>query len=218
MSRVLTDVERLLLGCFRMPSAQTMMSRKSSITNAFVNAIIPVVKPTPAEILEALEILGMSPDDVRCTYCGDRASEWDHLRPLVVNHRPTGYITEIANLVPSCGKCNQSKGNKNWRTWMKSEAPRAPGKRQITDIEKRIERLAMYEKWKPVALIDFRALVGDESYTQYWARLDRAMEYMKECQEFAEGLKAKIAKIPPNGEPLKPVQHPNRRPIDRNCD
>src|SRR5687767_102420 len=103
------DVKRLR-ACFRMPSVQTMMSRKSSITNAFVNSLIPVIEPSAAEIAEALTILGMTVEDVRCAYCGDVASEWDHLRPLVVGRRPTGFISEIGNLVPSCGKCNQSKG------------------------------------------------------------------------------------------------------------
>src|SRR3954452_17029718 len=74
----------LCRGAFRMPSVQTMMSRKSSITNAFVNSIIPVIPPTDAEVSEALKILGLDPTDLRCAYCGDRASEWDHLRPLVV--------------------------------------------------------------------------------------------------------------------------------------
>ena len=93
-----------------MPSVQTMVSRKSSITNAFVNTIIPTIPPTNDEIAKSLTILGMEPDDVRCAYCGDKATEWDHLRPLVAKRRPTGFISEIANLVPACGKCNQSKG------------------------------------------------------------------------------------------------------------
>src|SRR5262249_46649708 len=96
---------KLLKVCFRLPSVQTMVSRKSSITNAFVNAVIPVIPPTLEEVLQALTILGMEPTDVRCAYCGDKSSEWDHLRPLVLNKRPTGFITEIANLVPACGKC-----------------------------------------------------------------------------------------------------------------
>src|SRR5437773_5742088 len=101
----MTEEERhkILAAAFQMPSVQTMVSRKSSITNAFVNAIIPVVPPTVNEIEEALRILEMEPDDLRCAYCGDKASEWDHLRPLVKGRRPTGYISEIGNLVPSCG-------------------------------------------------------------------------------------------------------------------
>src|SRR2546423_1896736 len=48
---------RLLSSAFRMPSPPTMISRKSTITNAFVCAIIPVVPPTPEEIKEALRIV-----------------------------------------------------------------------------------------------------------------------------------------------------------------
>jgi len=45
-------------------------------------------------------------------------TDWDHLRPLVRNRRPTGFISEIKNLVPSCGPCNQSKGAADWKAWM----------------------------------------------------------------------------------------------------
>src|SRR6266852_4036221 len=103
----------------QLPTAMTVTGRSSSITNAFVSAVIPTVEPTEAEELEALRILRMDPVDIRCAYCGDKASEWDHLRPIISGQEPTGYITEIANLVPSCGKCNQSKGKSYWRSWMK---------------------------------------------------------------------------------------------------
>ena len=89
----------------------SVTGRSSSITNAFIDAIIPAVDPTEEEKLEALRILQIDPKDIRCAYCGDKATEWDHLRPIITIQEPTGYITEIANLVPSCGKCNQSKGN-----------------------------------------------------------------------------------------------------------
>lgn len=52
---------QLLRKAFRMPSAQTMMSRKSSITNAFVNAVIPVATPSIEEVDEVLSILGSNP-------------------------------------------------------------------------------------------------------------------------------------------------------------
>src|SRR4051812_27975243 len=125
MSDAIDNVRaKVLQAAFRMPSVQTMVSRKSSITNAFVNAIIPVVPPTVAEIAEALRILGMEAEDVRCAYCGDKSTEWDHLRPLVKARRPTGFISEIGNLVPACGKCNQSKGNSGWESWMRSMTAR----------------------------------------------------------------------------------------------
>src|SRR6478609_11845284 len=106
---------------FTMPRPVAITGRTSSITNSFINSIIPVVVPTRDEVKCALKILGME-ERVDCAYCGDPYTEWDHLRPLVVDKRPTGYISEIHNLVPACGKCNQSKGNKSWKAWIQSTA------------------------------------------------------------------------------------------------
>lgn len=119
---------------FSMPTPMTIKSRISSVTNAFASAIIPVIRPTDDEVREALQLLGMSVDSVSCAYCGDPHTEWDHLRPTIKDQRPTGYISEIRNLVPACGKCNQSKGNKNWREWMLSDAPFSPKTRSVEDI------------------------------------------------------------------------------------
>ncbi len=185
---------KLLQSAFRMPSVQTMVSRKSSITNAFVNAIIPVVPPTVHDIEEALRILEMTPEDVRCAYCGDKASEWDHLRPLVKARRPTGFISEIGNLVPSCGKCNQSKRNEDWERWMRSEtAGLSPRSRGIADLEQRIQRLRNYERWRPATPVDFEKIVGTEAWREYWQRLAAMDATLAECQQSASELGRKIA-------------------------
>ena len=195
MSQAIDKVRaKLLMSAFRMPSVQTMVSRKSSITNAFVNAIIPVVPPTADDVEEALRILGMEPEDLRCAYCGDRASEWDHLRPLVKGRRPTGYISEIGNLVPSCGKCNQSKRNEHWESWMRSEtATLSPRSRGVADLERRIERLAAYERWRPAKPIDFEQIVGHEAWAAYWQRLEAMDRTLAECQACAVELGRAIA-------------------------
>jgi hypothetical protein len=184
--------ERILAAAFRMPSVQTMVSRKSSITNAYVNALIPVIPPTTQEVADALRILCMEPDNVRCAYCGDPSSEWDHLRPLVLNRRPTGYISEIANLVPSCGKCNQSKGNKNWLTWMKSQARLSPTRRGGAVIERRTECLKAYERWKDVQPVNFEGIVGPQAWKEYWDDYDRLIEALRASQKLADHLKQKI--------------------------
>ena len=95
----------------QLPVKMTITGRSSSITNAFINTIIPVIVPSDEEELEALGILNIDPSDIRCAYCGDKATEWDHLRPIITDKKPTGYITEIANLVPSCGKCTNPRAN-----------------------------------------------------------------------------------------------------------
>lgn len=134
--------ERAISKAFKMPRPVSIAGRISTITNSFVNGIIPVVEPSDEEVEGALRVLGISPDDVRCAYCGDPATEWDHLNPIVSGKRPTGFISEIHNLVPACGKCNQSKGGSEWREWITGPAPLSPASRGVPDLEERISRIA----------------------------------------------------------------------------
>jgi hypothetical protein len=178
---------------FQMPKAVTIMARTSSITNAFYNGIIPVIEPTEKEINIALNILGIDQKDVRCCYCGDVATEWDHLRPLIIDKKPTGYISEIANLVPSCGKCNQSKGNKNWEEWINSDAKLSPKTRSIKNLSEKIEKIKIYEKsTKPIKIDNFEAIVGKELWEKHLHNYDEIIKMMKNCQQTSDKIKEKI--------------------------
>ena len=178
---------------FKMPVPVKITSRCSSITNAFYNGIIPVIEPSDDEIKEALETLGMTEDTICCAYCGDRYTEWDHLNPLVENKRPTGFISEIHNLVPACGKCNQSKGNKNWKTWMQSSAALSPTTRNIPDIDERINRIEKYEQKYQPRRYDLRAIVGNDLWEQHLHNRDAIIEKMKESQELSDKIKKVIS-------------------------
>jgi hypothetical protein len=165
---------------------QTMVGRISSITNAFVTSLIPRIVPTPDEIEHALAILEMDSERMQCAYCGNVCTEWDHLRPLVLNLRPTGYISEIANLVPACGKCNQSKGNKGWRDWMLSNAQHSPTGRGVADVAQRIARLDAYEKWRTPTKIDFDAIINVEQWKKYWQMREEVIAELRKSQEVAD--------------------------------
>lgn len=177
---------------FKMPTPVTIMGRSSSITNSFVNGIIPCIEPTPVEIKNALDVLKMSETDVRCAYCGDVATEWDHLNPLIKDKKPTGYISEIHNLVPACGKCNQSKGNSNWEQWMRGDAELSPTTRGIKDIDDRIERLKDYEEKFEPRIYDFEKIVGKTDWDTYWKELDDVIDVMKKAQGASDIIKKKI--------------------------
>ncbi|HEL1982245.1 TPA: HNH endonuclease [Streptococcus suis] len=92
--------------------------RSSSVTNAFFNNIVPFRgEPTPAEYDNVKRIVGTynGTDQFLCGYCGKSvATSWDHIYPLIKKKGPTGYIHELANLIPACQSCNSSKGNKDW--------------------------------------------------------------------------------------------------------
>lgn len=178
----------------QLPTSMSVSGRSSSITNAFINAIIPVIEPTAEEELEALRILQIDPEDIRCAYCGDNATEWDHLRPIISNQEPTGYITEIANLVPSCGKCNQSKGKSYWRTWMEGNARLSPKTRGVPDLAERVVRLQRYETWRQPRQIDFPAVVGPEMWERHRKNWRSVLELLKKSQELASEIRTIVAK------------------------
>ena len=188
------------MSVFRMPVSLKITGRLSRITNAFVNSIIPAIQPTEEEVETALDLLGMTLDDVECSYCGNPATEWDHLRPIVRNRRPTGYISEIRNLVPACGKCNQSKGNKDWRAWMLGPARLSPATRGIPDLEDRIARLEAYEAWGDVTKLDVPAIVGEEGWTTHILNLEKVEAAMREAQahsaDLRKALRAKVGACP----------------------
>lgn len=187
-----------------MPNSIRITGRSSSITNSFVNGIIPVIWPSEAQIDEALHILGMD-DAVVCAYCGDGSTEWDHLRPLVVGQKPTGYISEIHNLVPACGKCNQSKGNKGWRAWMLGPARLSPATRGVAGLDARVERLAAYETWGTPTKVDFETVVGEELWAEHWRNHTAILDLMRDAEKTVEQIRERIAAVsgpiapPPRG-------------------
>jgi len=178
---------------FRMPRPVNITGRTSTITNSFVNGIIPVRIPSEEEVNRALEVLGMPTDDVRCAYCGDPSTEWDHLEPIVSNKRPTGYISEIANLVPACGKCNQSKSGSHWEDWIMGPAKLSPKSRGILDLKNRIARLKTYETTFKRVKIDFESVVPKELWATHWQNHDQLHRLMHEFQKVAEQVREAAA-------------------------
>ena len=178
---------------FRLPTLTSIDGRSSSITAAFFKALTPVIEPSENEVDEALAILGMSRGKCFCAYCGGRRTEWDHFRPIVVAKRPTGYITEIANLVPSCGPCNQSKGARRWKTWITgTTAKGSPTKRSIPDLAGRIARLETFEHWREPLCVDYERIIGPHRWQSFINRLDAIIGLLKEAQKDAVLLRGMV--------------------------
>jgi hypothetical protein len=184
--------EQELMACFDMPKGRNIGQRMSSMTNAFAAAITPVAVPTPQEIATALGILGMHPSDVRCAYCGDPKTEWDHLRPLVVGGRPTGYPTSIRNLVPSCSKCSGSKGGQDWKKWMLGNARRSPASRRIPNLLQRIQQLEAYERWASCQPLPLDRLVDRDLWNEYFAIEQEIRNHIRQADGIALRLREQI--------------------------
>ena len=168
-------------------------SRTSSVTNGFVQAILPDFPPTAEQRDALFAVLGMNMNNVRCVYCGDKATDWDHLQPLVKGKRPTGHLTDYRNLVPACGRCNQSKGGHHWRSWMSGKAVNSPATRGVADLDARIGILERYELWASATPIDFAKIVGEARWSAYWDRLSQIEALMRDAQEEAAVLRDRIS-------------------------
>jgi hypothetical protein len=179
---------------FNMPNAVTVMGRSSSITNSFVNGVIPVIKPSEEEIDTAITILEENPEDMKCIYCGDAKTEWDHLFPLIKDKEPTGYISEIRNLVPACGKCNQSKGNSDWKEWMNGDAKQSPKTRKISDLDHRIELIEKYIEWGTPKIYDFSKIVGTELWQKHWDNYKSIINAMEDSTKTLNEIKEILRK------------------------
>ena len=166
--------------------------RSSSMTNAFVQAILPTRRWSEAEEAEALGILGMVRPHLVCSYCGDPTSEWDHLFPLVRNKQPTGFLHEIRNLVPSCGRCNHSRSGRDWDAWFQSGNGNSPTKRGVPDREPRLARIQRFVAWGKLQPIPFEELAPAHEIESYWQMLRRLQADMVEAQKLADNLKMQI--------------------------
>jgi hypothetical protein len=78
---------------------------------------------------------------------------------------------------------------------MLSDAPRSPTGRGISDVSERIERLAVYERWRSPTQIDFEAIVGKEAWEHYWGLCEAVNDELKEAQAVADSLSVKVAEM-----------------------
>jgi hypothetical protein len=172
---------------FRKPLKIT--SRTSSITNSFVQAIIPNAAPTEAELQEILQFFGMTADNKKCVYCGTYATDWDHLRPLVRAKRPTGFLNEPRNIVPACGPCNQSKSGADWQKWIVSTAKGSPATKKVGDLDLRVQQLQAFEQWGNISALKFEEVISPDVWHAYWELHAEIIEKMKAAQLEADKIR-----------------------------
>jgi len=166
--------------------ALKITSRTSVMSNVFVQAVMPVIQPTAGELADGLSALRN--DGSECVYCGDRATDFDHLMPLVKHGQPTGYITEPGNMVPSCGPCNQSKSGQEWRAWMLGPARLSPSSRGIAGVPERIAAIENFIAWRGPVQIDFAAAAG-EAWSTYREHLEGIKAAMVAAQKEADAVR-----------------------------
>jgi len=75
-----------------------------------------------------------------CVFCGASPIErWDHLIPV-----SRGGDTVLGNVVPACGRCDDSKRDLPFEVWALSSAPNSPGTPGVPDLDQRLARIREY--------------------------------------------------------------------------
>lgn len=127
--------------------SQRIKGRSSTIRGEYLKGILPQYAYSNDFKIEHYRKFGIIID--KCVYCGENANTLDHLNSPIKNKKLTGYTNKIGNLVPSCGRCNSSKGNRNWSDWLQSNSKIVNGIKKKRGYQKRIETIRNYEKSNP---------------------------------------------------------------------
>lgn len=179
---------------FKAPGKRVKLTgRTSTLRGLFIVTLTPYVEPTDDEVDEALSILKMGRGRVTCAYCGGNKSEWDHFRPVVRDLAPTGYITEIANLVPACGKCNQSKSGSDWKKWITGSAAQSPSRKLDTaSLHGKIACLEDFERWREPVRIDYKSVLGTDRWNQHMNHLENVLSVLTAAEQEALHLRSDV--------------------------
>jgi 5-methylcytosine-specific restriction endonuclease McrA len=159
---------------------QNIMQRKSTFANAFASALAPFDEFSIETVAEALRDLGQDPDgDLSCAYCAEPAQTWDHVFNRVVKGEYSGHGHRIRNLVPCCRTCNERKGQKTWRDWLRMLA--RPDEEQRASF---IERFLSKAQLVTVSTEDMRHHAQDE-LGRFLAIRAEVFKLLKEADDLA---------------------------------
>jgi hypothetical protein len=168
-----------------------VQKRKTTINHAFASALAPCDDYDEERLGRAMAALGQEDlNDLSCVYCGARAETWDHLIGLVKDSELRGYGHQVGNLVPCCRACNSSKGNRDWREFLRAsgrdEADCARIERMLT------EYLHTFAVEVDLGRVRYEHPTEWQIYTEI---KDRILELMAEADIVAERLRLPQGKV-----------------------
>lgn len=144
------------IGELKYPAADKISSRSSTICRSMACTLMPRYPCTNEDENKWKKFFS----DKECAYCGKKATHLDHLFPLIDKRKPTGYMTEVSNLVPCCSLCNQRKGNINFVEYMRSDKCQYIGDKN--DQDKRINKINEFQNQMPAKRICIDSVILSE--------------------------------------------------------
>lgn len=128
-----------------------------------------------AEALVQLTEHFVSEGNVLCIYCETApATRWDHLHPV-----SKGGDSSPGNLVPACGRCDDSKQDSTIEEWAASKAKHRPAASRVPVI---LARIRKYQEVYAYESQDFEKKLSPEQraiYMRFREKLDALREQMR---------------------------------------
>lgn len=127
------------------------------------------------EVLVQLTQHFMCEGNVLCIYCGSApATRWDHLHPV-----SKGGDSSAGNLVPACGRCDDSKQDSTIDEWAHSKGKYRPSATRVSAIRARIKE---YQDAYAYEVKDFEKKLSAEQrgiYARFREKLHALREQMR---------------------------------------
>lgn len=117
-----------------------------------------------------------------------RRFRWDHVVPII-----RGGDTVLGNMVLACATCDDSKQASDFETWMKGNAPKSPGNRDVTDISRRVRKIQAYARKYTYKAREFAQRL-DEAELAVKELQDQVAEVRRRLEHLASNYQARVGR------------------------
>ena len=113
---------------------------------------------------------------LRCVYCGaEDPARWDHLHPV-----SRGGDSTPGNLVPACGRCDDSKQHRTIEEWAASKSRHRPSLGTLRAIQARVARYQSLFVYSPTEFDKKLNRKQRGIYLRFRAKLDALRDQLRE--------------------------------------
>lgn len=167
--------------------------RRTTINHAFASSLSVPDRYDEKRLVELLQILEISSDNIVCAYCRKEAETWDHVEGLVNNNEFSGYGHQYGNLLPCCKTCNSKKGNKKWNIWLTNMVEKKYIVMSQSELDQRINQINNYIEGNT---LDIRPLLSNPTLAKQLQELNETktaiLKLMQKADKQAQTLRQSI--------------------------
>ena len=115
---------------------------------------------------------------------------------MIIDGKPSGYIHEISNLIPSCESCNSIKSNDTLEQFF--DNPKFTCKlseSELIDRKRIVEEYQEYfrKKYGKLVKLNFEEIVDSDLWEEYLNKTEEILELMRSTSDMYNKIKAELS-------------------------